>query len=115
VVLKFWLNVSKEQQCKRFLKRLNEPEKHWKFSTGDLKERRYWNDYMQTFETALAETSRSWAPWYAIPADNKSYMRVCVADILVRTLESLDMHYPLVTQKETENFENLRQQLFNEK
>ncbi|MEN8175985.1 MAG: PPK2 family polyphosphate kinase [Pseudomonadota bacterium] len=111
VVLKFWLNVSREEQRQRFLARLNEPEKNWKFATGDVRERGFWNDYMVAFETAVAETSRPWAPWYAIPADSKPYMRLCVADIVVRALESLDLHYPEAATKERAHFENMRKQL----
>jgi PPK2 family polyphosphate:nucleotide phosphotransferase len=114
VVLKFWLNVSREEQRQRFLARLEEKEKHWKFSVGDIRERGFWDEYMTAFETALAETSRPWAPWYAIPADNKSYMRLCVADILARTLESLDLHYPKVDAKKLEEFEDIRQRLLAE-
>ncbi len=114
VVLKFWLNVSREEQRQRFLARLEEKEKHWKFSVGDIRERGFWDEYMTAFETALAETSRPWAPWYAIPADNKSYMRLCVADILARTLESLDLHYPEVDAKKLAEFEDIRQRLLAE-
>jgi PPK2 family polyphosphate:nucleotide phosphotransferase len=114
VVLKFWLNLSREEQRQRFLARLEEKEKHWKFSVGDIRERGFWDEYMTAFETALAETSRPWAPWYAIPADNKSYMRLCVADILARTLESLDLHYPKVDAKKLEEFEDIRQRLLAE-
>ena len=94
VILKFWLNVSKEEQKARFLSRLDEPEKNWKFEYGDIVERRYWDDYMHAYEAALNATSRAWAPWYAIPADNKPYMRACVADIVVRTLSQLGLEYP---------------------
>jgi PPK2 family polyphosphate:nucleotide phosphotransferase len=94
VILKFWLNVSKEEQKARFLSRLDEPEKNWKFEYGDIVERRYWDDYMHAYEAALNATSRPWAPWYAIPADNKPYMRACVADIVVKTLSQLGLKYP---------------------
>lgn len=114
VILKFWLNVSREEQGQRFLDRLNEPEKNWKFSTGDMRERGYWDAYMQAFETAVRETSRPWAPWYAIPADSKSYMRMMVADIVVRTMQSLNMHYPEVHAEERKHFDELRRQLEDE-
>ncbi len=114
VVLKFWLNVSREEQRQRFLARLEEKEKNWKFSTGDIRERAFWDKYMTAFETALTETSRPWAPWYAIPADNKPYMRLCVADILVRTLESLELSYPKVDAKKLAEFEDIRLQLLAE-
>ncbi|MGH8592765.1 MAG: polyphosphate kinase 2 family protein [Gammaproteobacteria bacterium] len=96
VLLKFWLNVSKEEQAKRFLSRLEEPEKNWKFSPADVRERAHWHDYMKAYEEALDATSRPWAPWYAIPADNKAYLQVSVAEIIVKTLKSLDLKYPEV-------------------
>jgi len=108
VILKFWLNVSQEEQRRRFLKRLNEPEKNWKFSSGDIKERGYWDGYMQAFESAVSETSRSWAPWYAIPADNKAYMRLCVADIIHQSMSSLNLNYPSVDDKERQRFDEMR-------
>jgi PPK2 family polyphosphate:nucleotide phosphotransferase len=94
VILKFWLNVSPGEQRRRFLARLDEPEKNWKFAVGDVKERGYWNDYMKAYEEALSATSRKWAPWYAVPADSKPYMRMVVAELLVKTLEKLDLQYP---------------------
>jgi len=114
MILKFWLNVSRDEQRQRFLDRLNEPEKNWKFSTGDMRERGFWNDYMQAFEDAVRETSRPWAPWYAIPADSKSFMRMTVADIVVRAMQSLGMHYPEVHEDERSHFEELRRQLEDE-
>ena len=114
VVIKFWLNVSKEEQCRRFISRIDEPEKNWKFSEGDIKERGYWDDYMQAYEQVLRETSRSWAPWYAIPADNKPYMRYTVAKIIAQTLESLDMHYPRVDEEAKKRFGHMRELLLKE-
>ncbi len=108
VILKFWLNVSREEQKKRFLSRLNEPEKYWKFSSGDVEERNYWDDYMQAYEDALKATSRPWAPWYAIPADNKPFMRRSVADIIVRNLEKLDLKYPQVGSEKLADFDKMR-------
>ncbi len=94
VIVKFWLNVSKDKQKERLLDRLNDEEKQWKFNPGDLKERGFWDDYMQAFEAALRATSRPWAPWYAIPADNKPYMRACVAEIIVAALNEIGLQYP---------------------
>jgi PPK2 family polyphosphate:nucleotide phosphotransferase len=94
VILKFWLNVSREEQKQRFLSRLNNPEKYWKFSAGDLDERKFWNDYMQAYEAMINATSSDFAPWFAIPADNKLWMRVQVAQTIVRTLRSLNLSYP---------------------
>ena len=94
VILKFWLNVSQEEQRQRFLTRLDEPEKNWKFESGDLRERGFWKDYMAAYQDALKATSRPWAPWFAIPADSKSYMRAQVAEIIVATLKGLKLRYP---------------------
>ncbi len=96
MVLKFWLNVSRDEQAHRFRRRLDRPDKHWKFSLGDLDERARWPDYMEAFEDALNATSRPEAPWYAIPADDKDYMRLCVARIVRDALVGLDLHYPEV-------------------
>ena len=93
-VLKFFLNVSKDEQKKRFLKRINEPEKNWKFSAADVKERAFWDDYMRAYEDALSATSTKNAPWYVIPADNKWFTRVAVSEIICQRLESLDLKYP---------------------
>ena len=114
LILKFWLNISRDEQRRRFLSRLDEPEKNWKFSSGDIKERLSWDEYMLAFESALSATSRPHAPWYAIPADSKSYMRFCVADILVKAMESLDLRYPEVAENERSRFDEMRQLLENE-
>jgi PPK2 family polyphosphate:nucleotide phosphotransferase len=108
VILKFWLNVSKEEQRRRFLSRLDEPEKNWKFSSADVKERGCWDDYMKAYEEALNATSRPWAPWYAIPADDKRNMRVAVARILRDTLASFDLSYPEVDEAERARFAEMR-------
>ena len=111
VILKFWLNVSKKEQRKRFLARLEEPEKNWKFNAGDVGEREHWKDYMRAYEDALNATSRPWAPWYSIPADDKAYMRVCVAEIIVKTFKQLDLHYPRLDAKERARFSKIRRYL----
>lgn len=100
VILKFWLNISKDEQRKRFLARIEQPEKNWKFSPVDVAERRFWNKYMQAYEDTLNATSRPWAPWYAIPADNKPYMRLAVAEVIVNTLKTLGLKYPTVGKEE---------------
>jgi PPK2 family polyphosphate:nucleotide phosphotransferase len=94
VVLKFFLNVSRDEQRRRFLKRLKTPRKHWKFSSRDVIEAEHWPEYMAAYESVLNETSRSWAPWYAIPADDKPFMRWQVATIVAEALESLGLEYP---------------------
>ena len=115
VILKFWLNVSKDEQRNRFLSRIDEPEKNWKFSEGDIKERGHWDEYMHAYQQALCETSRPWAPWYAIPADNKPYMRYAVAKIIAQSMDSLHMHYPQVDAAAKQRFAHLRDMLTNEK
>ncbi len=114
VILKFWLNVSKDEQKSRFLSRLNEPHKHWKFSSTDIKERGHWDEYMHAYEQAIRATSTSYAPWHAIPADNKKYMRMVVAKTIVETLQSLDPQYPEVHEKERSQFDEMRRQLESE-
>jgi PPK2 family polyphosphate:nucleotide phosphotransferase len=94
VVLKFFLHVSREEQRKRFLSRLNDPEKHWKFSYGDLEESRRWEDYMMAYEEMLSRTSTDWAPWHVIPADDKSVMRALVAEAILQRLRGLPLAYP---------------------
>ncbi len=109
VILKFWLNVSREEQRRRFLARLDQPAKNWKFSTGDIRERGHWQAYLTAYEAALRETSRPWAPWYAIPADNKPYMRATVAEIVRSSLESLGLEYPSVGEETLTRFEEMRE------
>ncbi|MGB0748903.1 MAG: polyphosphate kinase 2 family protein [Magnetospiraceae bacterium] len=115
VIVKFWLNVSRDAQKERFLSRLDEPEKNWKFAAGDVRERGHWPDYMKAYQSVLRETSRPWAPWYAIPADNKPFMRATVADIVVRTLQSLAIDYPAPDTDEIARFDEMRTLLMNEK
>ena len=99
IVLKFFLNVSKAEQKKRFLARINQPEKNWKFSASDAKERDCWNDYMNAFEEAFNHTSTDWAPWHIIPADHKWFTRMVVADIVCNKLASLDLKYPILKEE----------------
>lgn len=103
VVLKFFLNVSKEKQRDRFLKRINTPEKNWKFSLNDVKERRFWDDYMAAYEDMFNHTSTEVAPWYIIPADNKWFMRTAVADVIITKLASLNLSYPTVSEEHQQN------------
>jgi PPK2 family polyphosphate:nucleotide phosphotransferase len=93
-VVKFFLHVSKQEQRRRFLDRLDEPDKHWKFSPADVAEREYFDAYQQAYEEALSATSKPWAPWYVIPADHKYAMRTLVAGIVVHEIEELDLHLP---------------------
>ncbi|MEL7024476.1 MAG: PPK2 family polyphosphate kinase [Pseudomonadota bacterium] len=94
IVLKFFLNVSRDEQKRRFLDRLNRPEKRWKFEPNDVRERHHWEAYMSAYQQAIAATSKPWAPWYCIPADNKPRMRMEVAQIISRTLDALPLEFP---------------------
>ena len=114
VVLKFFLHVSKDEQKKRFLERLNRPEKNWKFSPSDIVERDFWDDYMDAYEDALSATSTSWAPWYVIPADHKWVTRAVVADIITTTLRDLDLKYPEVTDEKRKLLAEAKQKLMAE-
>ena len=96
VVLKFFLNVSKEEQKKRFLERIEEPEKNWKFSANDVFERRHWDEYMDAYQEMFSHTSTPWAPWYIIPADHKWFTRLAVVSIISATLDGLGLAYPEV-------------------
>jgi PPK2 family polyphosphate:nucleotide phosphotransferase len=94
-IVKFFLHVSKDEQKKRFLERINNPAKNWKLSPADVKERVFWDDYQQAYEEMLAHTSTESAPWYVVPADHKWFTRAVIADVLVKTLKSLHFHYPV--------------------
>ena len=96
LVLKFFLNVSRKEQKRRFMERLDEPEKNWKFSAADVKERAYWNDYMKAYEAAIRATATPDAPWYVVPADNKWFTRLVVAAAIVEAMERLELAYPKV-------------------
>ena len=94
LILKFFLNVSRKEQKRRFLERLDEPDKNWKFSAADVKERAHWNDYMRAYEAAIRATATKHAPWYVVPADNKWYTRLVVAAAIVEALDRLGLRYP---------------------
>lgn len=111
VVLKFWLNVSKQEQKRRFLARLDDPAKNWKFEPGDVVTRRHWDNYMQAYEDALNATSRPWAPWYAIPADDKPYMRARVSGIIIDALQSIGLRYPQPSDADRKEFALARTEL----
>ncbi|HQU93708.1 MAG TPA: polyphosphate kinase 2 family protein [Pyrinomonadaceae bacterium] len=98
-ILKFFLNISKDEQKQRFLDRINEPEKNWKFAMGDVKERGHWDEYMKAYTEALSATSTKAAPWYVIPADKKWFTRLAVSEIIVKKLESMKLSYPTVTEQ----------------
>jgi PPK2 family polyphosphate:nucleotide phosphotransferase len=111
IILKFWLNVSREEQRQRFLSRLDVRKKNWKFNPRDVTERRYWDQYMQAYESALNATSRPWAPWYAVPADDKPYLRARVAEIIVEALESATLRYPAPSPDDRALFDACREEL----
>jgi polyphosphate kinase 2 (PPK2 family) len=100
VVLKFFLNVSKKEQKKRLLARLDDPAKHWKFEAGDLAERARWGEYMKAYEDAISATSTEWAPWYVIPADAKWITHAVVAAILAKTINELDLRFPVLSSQD---------------
>lgn len=108
VVLKFFLHVSKEEQAKRLLDRLRDPDKQWKFSVSDVRQRAFWDDYVAAYEQLLGATSTSWAPWYVIPADHKWFARVAVADIVVHALKRLGLHYPKLSKDARADLARLR-------
>jgi PPK2 family polyphosphate:nucleotide phosphotransferase len=99
-VIKFFLHVSKEEQKKRFLARIAEPEKNWKFSARDVKEREHWDDYMNAYPEAIEATSTDRSPWYIIPADKKWFTRLAVSEVIVQKLESLELSYPVITEEQ---------------
>ena len=111
LILKFFLNVSKDEQKRRFLERLDRPEKNWKFSPSDLAERGHWDDYMVAYEDALSATSTEWAPWYVIPADYKWVTRAVVADIVTTSIRALDLKYPDVTLEQRKLLAEARKKL----
>jgi len=114
-ILKFFLQVSKEEQRKRFLERLEVPEKNWKFAMGDVLERGLWDDYMRMYEDAISATSTEWAPWYAVPADHKWFTRLVVAQVVISELESLRLEYPKVDAARKKELEEARKALEKEK
>jgi PPK2 family polyphosphate:nucleotide phosphotransferase len=114
-VLKFFLNVSRSEQKKRFLARIDREEKNWKFSSSDIKERSFWNDYAKAYEEAIGKTSTAHAPWHVIPADNKWFSRLCIANIIVQKLESLKLEYPKLPKQERDRLIEARKSLMDEK
>jgi len=113
-VLKFYLHVSKEEQRRRLLARINTPDKQWKFSYRDPKERLYWDDYMECYQDMFNHTSTEHAPWYIIPADHKWFTRTAVADVIVETLKSMDLKYPVLNKKDRKMLIEAKAMLENE-
>ncbi len=113
-VVKFFLHLSKEEQQKRFLDRIDKPEKNWKFSAADIEERKYWKDYMQAYEKCLSATSTTETPWYVVPADDKKNSRLIVSQILSDVLDGLRMSYPKTSEERHQELLNIRKQLLEE-
>ncbi len=111
VILKFFLNLSKEEQRDRLLKRIEDPKKHWKFAFGDISEREHWDDYIHAYEAVLTETSTEWAPWYIIPADHKWIGRGLVASVLTTTIESMGLEYPEVSAEKRDRLSEAKKRL----
>ena len=113
-IVKFFLHLSEEEQRKRFLARIDEPEKNWKFSLTDVEERKFWNQYMQAYEACLSATSTKIAPWYVVPADDKENARLIISQIVLDTFKALKMSYPETDAKREQELQLIRQQLMNE-
>ena len=109
--IKFFLNVSKEEQLKRFLKRCDDPSRNWKLSSADARERKLWDKYMQVYEDMLRHTSTEHAPWYVVPADHKWFTRVVVSEIIVQRLAALELHYPVLSNQKQEELRLVREDL----
>ena len=115
LVVKFFLNVSKKEQKKRFLERIDKPEKNWKFSNADITERKYWKQYMAAYEEAIKKTATEKSPWYVVPADNKPYARIVVAAAIISALDSMKLAYPEVGEEQLAELQRLKQELLAEK
>jgi PPK2 family polyphosphate:nucleotide phosphotransferase len=114
VIVKFFLHVSKDEQKRRFLERLDNPEKNWKFSAADLAERAHWDEYMEAYEDALAATSTKWAPWYIVPADHKWVTRAVVADVITSAIQDIGLRAPEVSAEQREALKEARKRLDEE-
>jgi PPK2 family polyphosphate:nucleotide phosphotransferase len=111
VILKFYLNLSYHEQKKRFLERLDKPEKNWKFSAADVRERRYWHDYMKAYDETIRATASTAAPWFVVPADSRWFTRLVVASAIVEAVEKLDLHYPRATAEQQKDLAAAREEL----
>lgn len=114
LIIKFFLNVSKEEQKKRFLERIEDPLKNWKFSSADIEERKKWDDYMKVYEEAIQATSTEYAPWYVIPADKKWFTRIAVSKIIIQTFKAMKMDLPALSKEEKKKLESCRETLQRE-
>jgi PPK2 family polyphosphate:nucleotide phosphotransferase len=114
IILKFFLHISKDEQKKRFLERIDQEDKNWKFSVADAKERAFWDKYQAAFEDAISNTSKTDAPWYIIPADNKWFSRIAISDIIINTFKSFDFKVPEMDEKERQMLDKVREDLLKE-
>ena len=114
IILKFFLHVSKKEQKKRFLERIDDPSKNWKFSLSDLKERGFWKDYQKAYEEALSATSTEYAPWFVIPADDKWFARLAIAAVIYRQFGKLNLSYPVVSEQQKEELQKAKLKLMSE-
>lgn len=114
IVIKFFLNVSKEEQKKRFIERIDDADKNWKFSAADIREREYWDSYMHNYEEMIKNTTTKNSPWYVIPADNKSYARIAIASAIIHTLDEMDLEYPKVSDEKIAELNKIREKLIEE-
>jgi PPK2 family polyphosphate:nucleotide phosphotransferase len=113
VIIKFFLNVSKDEQKQRFLQRIDDPERNWKFSAADIHERKYWDDYMKAYQKAIRETATNQCPWYVIPADKKWFARLAISAIILETLKGLNLKYPVLPKEEKEKLDEAKQTLLS--
>lgn len=114
VIIKFFLNISKEEQRKRFLSRIEDPSKNWKFSAADVDERKYWDDYMTAYQEAIAATSTKYAPWYIVPADKKWFARLVVSEVIIQTMKRLNPDYPKLSDEQISQLQKCKEILLNE-
>jgi PPK2 family polyphosphate:nucleotide phosphotransferase len=114
VICKFFLNVSSKEQKKRFLERIDNPDKNWKFSSADAKERKYWKDYMNAYEDLIKNTATKNAPWYVVPADNKAFSRIVVASAVITAMDSMGLEYPKVSKEKLDELAEIKKQLLAE-
>jgi PPK2 family polyphosphate:nucleotide phosphotransferase len=114
VVIKFFLNVSKKEQKERFIERIEDPDKNWKFSAGDVKERGHWDEYMHAYEELIKNTSTEKSPWYVIPADDKYYARIAIASAIITALDELDLEYPSVSPDKIAELQAIKKSLLDE-
>lgn len=113
-VIKFFLNVSKEEQKKRFIERIENSSKNWKFTEDDIKERKFWNEYQQCYQDVISATSEKHTPWYIIPADKKWFARLLISEVIVKTMKSMGLKYPRVSEEQKKNLEKIKEKLLNE-